>query len=1321
MKGDFSRFSFKPQNHYTQVRRQQGRVDLDADWNEYIDIQEYLDETIHTDVIGPCGAPKNGGGFKIEGVTPDGSDLQVSAGRIYVDGLLCTLENPGSYLAQPDDPAPPELTPADGRADLVVLDVWKRHITALEDPAIREVALGGPDTTTRVKTVWQLRVLEGMGDWQCGDELPDHSALAPGLEARGRLTSFADPSVPPDDICDVPTSGGYRGLENRTYRVEIHDPGDITSATFKWSRDNGAVVCAIEAFDPGDPLKVKLKSQGRDQVLGLRVGDWVEVLGDTSELHGTAGTLAQIDDLDEARRELTLSVDVSAHAAEGHPRVRRWDQESAAIPVSASEIELEDGVKVAFSDGAFLSGDYWVFTARTATAGVENLSDAPPMGIRHHFCALALLVWRQETGADGENFWEANLTDCRPEFPWLTDLPEACDLRFHNKHLHGWGIVCGLQVYCGPDGGQERRNVTTRPGYAIDCEGSDLIIPDDQPVITDVMTEIARLEEEGASILNNSGSGEVFLTLEPRNGTPGVRVEPYDPAVTSLRGRLENTLLMDFYNDCIRQPLELLRQLIAPPDDDEGQLVSPARERLITLMNLIIQLINPAHGSRVFLSPREDQLLRELYLLVRSVLQSNTFCAMFEDARGFPDYPFPEHGISTIFGRAVYGRVRIHPGERLGVTTGVDNQIHVFDLESGQMVSALEMPGGAGVVVRDVAFSPDGELLYAVASTPNNENTIFAVAEGDPRNPTWRPMIVLCDIRLVTLATTAQGPGLVYAIGLGTGLYELDPDQLVNETTPEPRNAFNASGHLGILTGDEQTRAYASANQPGADSARYDRIFELNLNAAQPNPPFFLLRNPNGQNLSGADDVRAVRVEQSTILTAVVDTPEGGKALCMFTASPNPTPTLVPLEDTAIRLGHFPGSPYLMVSLEDSFRLVLVEIARRSLVDGYHFPVQISPIGIAAAPETENVYVLNAVSNTLNSVPAVYLDPSRPGPDVSPVPGTVEFLEALTAYRNGIFAAFIDLLGGILQYLKDCLCDHFLVNCPDCSEDEKIYLAVVSIRNQEVYKVCNFSGRKYVKSFPTVDYWLSTIPIMPLISKAIEQFCCAALPGLFARYQAPRQDAYQAPVRGVQMRSGMTRLQTTDLRSSFSRQSRTVRTATGLSADWLGNVIQQTVAAPIMRTAAVRQSEAVGKPVASVQNQMEKVGIEVVEVKAYDPSQGAANVANFLRSQAEVPAGARVILHEQAGVVRYYEVVKEAPQAPGEAIPAAKLRNLEKQLKTRDSEIQTLREQLQALEGRQAALEDQASPEKVVALETELQELRTFRKEVQDFIKRSSG
>ncbi|HMQ56354.1 MAG TPA: DUF6519 domain-containing protein, partial [Anaerolineae bacterium] len=34
MKGDFTRSTFRSEHHYSSVRMQQGRVQLDSDWNE---------------------------------------------------------------------------------------------------------------------------------------------------------------------------------------------------------------------------------------------------------------------------------------------------------------------------------------------------------------------------------------------------------------------------------------------------------------------------------------------------------------------------------------------------------------------------------------------------------------------------------------------------------------------------------------------------------------------------------------------------------------------------------------------------------------------------------------------------------------------------------------------------------------------------------------------------------------------------------------------------------------------------------------------------------------------------------------------------------------------------------------------------------------------------------------------------------------------------------------------------------------------------------------------------------------------------------------
>src|ERR1043166_6211868 len=100
MKGDFTRFTFKKEKHYSSTRRQQGRVDLDADWNEQADIFAYRTETETRDVIGDYGFPKGDPGFAVvdpatlsntdrsaltnEGILPlQNGDFLIGAGRAY--------------------------------------------------------------------------------------------------------------------------------------------------------------------------------------------------------------------------------------------------------------------------------------------------------------------------------------------------------------------------------------------------------------------------------------------------------------------------------------------------------------------------------------------------------------------------------------------------------------------------------------------------------------------------------------------------------------------------------------------------------------------------------------------------------------------------------------------------------------------------------------------------------------------------------------------------------------------------------------------------------------------------------------------------------------------------------------------------------------------------------------------------------------------------------------------------------------------------------------------------------------------------------------
>src|SRR5947199_3826673 len=173
MKGDFTRATFTPERHYHGVLKQQGRVDIDADWNEQGAITSHRVETETVDVVGPCGAPVGDAGFTITAIS-GGTNLNIGAGRAYVDGILCENEQDVLITAQPDLPG--FTLPTSPGTYIAYLEVWLRHIISLDDAHIREVALGGPDTCTRAKTVWQVGILTAETDTgaavDCSTEVP---------------------------------------------------------------------------------------------------------------------------------------------------------------------------------------------------------------------------------------------------------------------------------------------------------------------------------------------------------------------------------------------------------------------------------------------------------------------------------------------------------------------------------------------------------------------------------------------------------------------------------------------------------------------------------------------------------------------------------------------------------------------------------------------------------------------------------------------------------------------------------------------------------------------------------------------------------------------------------------------------------------------------------------------------------------------------------------------------------------------------------------------------------------------------------------------
>src|SRR3954466_16326611 len=63
MKGDFTSARFDASKHYNRVLKQQGRVELDSEWNEQGEISKHLLLRLIVDLLGPCGGPVHDCGF----------------------------------------------------------------------------------------------------------------------------------------------------------------------------------------------------------------------------------------------------------------------------------------------------------------------------------------------------------------------------------------------------------------------------------------------------------------------------------------------------------------------------------------------------------------------------------------------------------------------------------------------------------------------------------------------------------------------------------------------------------------------------------------------------------------------------------------------------------------------------------------------------------------------------------------------------------------------------------------------------------------------------------------------------------------------------------------------------------------------------------------------------------------------------------------------------------------------------------------------------------------------------------------------------------
>lgn len=78
----------------------------------------------------------------------------------------------------------------------------------------------------------------------------------------------------------------------------------------------------------------------------------------------------------------------------------------------------------------------------------------------------------------------------------------------------------------------------------------------------------------------------------------------------------------------------------------------------------------------------------------------------------------------------------------------------------------------------------------------------------------------------------------------------------------------------------------------------------------------------------------------------------------------------------------------------------------------------------------------------------------------------------------------------LFEYVRECMCDAILPSCPSDPGDDRLILACVTVQDGTITEICNFGCRQFAGAFPSFFYWMSLIPIAPLLKLLVDDFCC---------------------------------------------------------------------------------------------------------------------------------------------------------------------------------------------------------------------------------------
>ena len=467
---DLSRSAFYPEKRYEGVRLQQGRVLTDDDFNEQDNISRNETHLMRNDVIGVSGSPDQGFSINAATTLPD-IDFEIHAGVMYLGGLRIELTEKQDFKLQSDwlqKPITP--APAAQRIDMVYLEAWQQSVSAIEDSELFEKALGGPDTTTRRRTMFRVKLATDVDSAHCpqawtqvktaienelgGEFIGNHR-----LNSDATLTVGYEDNGVSDDLCSSAAIAGYLGAENQAIRVQLVD-----EAHFTWGFDNAAPLYRVTLEDAAsDRQRIKLLTQPKDQAHWPKAGQIVEIIPWSAVLENGEKLAEEIEpghfsslsasynpDTDEITltdplpdpfgdnwesRDDVASLRTTHFGTEdlddehGYFFMRVWDRgadltSDPVIPIVNPNVLGTSGINITIEGDHRIAADHWIIAARPHTPDQvvpwQLETGRHSEGYQRFYTPLAIIHWHAE-GMGGHTIY-----DCRKTFRPLTDLDGCC-------------------------------------------------------------------------------------------------------------------------------------------------------------------------------------------------------------------------------------------------------------------------------------------------------------------------------------------------------------------------------------------------------------------------------------------------------------------------------------------------------------------------------------------------------------------------------------------------------------------------------------------------------------------------------------------------------------------------------------------------------------------------------------------------------------------------------------------------------------------------------------------------------------------------------